>query len=429
MKFNVLRKYLKPNNFDQFYIELLIIYNLFLITLFATFFKGYVLLFLIYFVPSLLVIFFFLLKIIFYKTVFRFPLSFFYTIFVFVILCLIGVLKGNYLTDIFSNAIFFISPLLSFYLVSSVIVNNSDKLWLIKNYILLSSIQVLFFFALKLVNVSVLNEDIINYKAFNVGGLQSSFLILIYFLYSKRKYVNIYGRYFSFFLFLLFINEILVPIVLPFKQLLLLLLLFLIYVFIYILPRKYLFIVVGFIIFLTTLNYEKVYVFARLFSHFNDIFSNSIFLDKRVVEIYGVINTINSNLPFSLIYGEGFGGLWDSSKIGIDISYLKQVDFRINTLVSMVHSSFFTLFLRGGFLSLSCYLLFLFKVYFNNKLIIKKLVFKNDIYFFLKSFKFYFILYLIASFFDWYIYANSFIGILFAISTFNPYNNLNEDIN
>ena len=429
MNFKIFKDILKSNNFDQFYIQLLMIYNLFLITVFATFIKGYVLLFLVYFLPLLLVILFFLIKIFFYKKIIKFPYSFYYTVVIFFILIIIGLIKKNNYSDILSNAIFFISPLLSYYLISSIINNQEDKIWMIKNIIILSSLQIIIFFLIKFFNVFLLNKDLVNYEAFNVGGLQSSFLILAYFLFLRKKYFKLLGIYFIIFISILILNEILVPIVLPFKQLLLLLLIFLVYVFFYIIPKKYLFFFVLIIVFITTLNLEKIYVFTRLFSHFKDISSNSIFLDKRIIEIYGVVNTIKLNLPFSLIYGEGFGGLWDTNSIGIDISYLKQVDFRKETFVSMVHSSFFTLLIRGGLLSVSCYLIMLYIVFKRNNFFIKKINRSNTLFFYFKSFKLYFLLYVFASFFDWYIYANCFIGILFAISTFKPNHHLNEYLN
>jgi len=415
-----LLKYLKPSNFNQFYIEICLIYNLFLITFFASFLKGYILLFLVYFFPLILILFFFITKLIFLKNEIKFHPSFFYSIIIFFILIFIGLLQNNFIADIFTNALFFISPLLSFYIISSCINDDNDKIWLIKNFIVLTSLQILIFFAIKFFNVSILNNELVNYEAFNVGGLQSSFLVVSYFLYTRKKYFRIYGNLFIIFITILLINELFVPIVLPFKQLLLLLFLFLAYIFYFILPKKYLILILLLIFFFTTINLEKIYVFTRLFSHFNELSSNSIFLDKRIIEIYGVVNTIKANLPFSLIYGKGFGGLWDSNTIGIDISYLKQVDFRKSTNVSMVHSSFFTLFMRGGILSLSCYIILFYIVYYRNKIAFTMFNQNSDYYFYFKSFKFYFLILILASFFDWYIYANSFIGLLFAISTFKP---------
>ena len=416
-----LLKYLKPLNFNQFYIEICMIYNLFLITLFASFLKGYILLFLVYFFPVILILLFFILKLLFLKNEIKFQPSFFYTILIFFILSIVGLLQNNFIADIYTNALFFISPLFSFYIVSSCINDESDKLWLIKNFIVLTSLQILVFFIIKFFNVIILSKELVNYEAFNVGGLQSSFLVVSFFLYTRKKYFNKYGYYFLFFIIMLLINELLVPIVLPFKQLLLLLFFFLSYIFVFILPKKYLLIIFLIIFFITTINLEKIYVFTRLFSHFNELSSNSIFLDKRIIEVYGVVNTIKENMPFSLIYGKGFGGLWDSNTIGIDISYLKQVDFRKSTNVSMVHSSFFTLFMRGGFLSLSCYIILFYIVYYRNKLAMTYFNENSEYYYFFKSFKFYFLILIIASFFDWYIYANSFIGLLFAISTLKPY--------
>lgn len=420
MIFKSVLKYLKPLNFNQLFIEIFMIYNLFLITLFATFLKGYILLFLVYFFPLILISFFFLMKLLFLKKEFKFHFSFFYTIIIFFILLFVGLLQDNIFVDIFTNALFFISPLFTFYIVSSCIDNDNDKLWLIKNYIVLTSFQILIFFFIKFFNVLILNKELVNYEAFNVGGLQSSFLVLAYFLYTRKKYFNRFGIYFFIFVSILFVNEVLVPIVLPFKQLLLLLFLFLAYIFVFILPKKYLFLITIVLFFITSINLEKIYVFTRLFSHFSELSTNSIFLDKRIIEVYGVVNTIKANLPFSLIYGKGFGGLWDSNTIGIDISYLKQVDFRKSTNVSMVHSSFFTIFMRGGFLSLSCYFILFYIVYYRNKIAFRMFNKNSDYYFFFKSFKFYFFILIIASFFDWYIYANSFIGLLFAISTFKP---------
>jgi hypothetical protein len=413
-------KYLKPSNFNQFYIEICMIYNLFLITFFASFIKGYILLFLVYFFPVILILFFFFLKLLFLKNEIKFHPSFFYSLLIFFLLIIVGLFENNFIADILTNALFFISPLLSFYIISSCINDDRDKLWLIKNFIVLTSLQILTFFTIKFFNFTVLNKDLVNYEAFNVGGLQSSFLVVSYFLYTRKKYYNNYGNYFVIFVTFLLINELLVPIVLPFKQLLLLLFLFLSYIFVFILPKKYLFLIFLIVFFITTINLEKIYVFTRLFSHFSELSSNSIFLDKRIIEVYGVVNTIKANLPFSIIYGKGFGGLWDSNTIGIDISYLKQVDFRKNTNVSMVHSSFFTLFMRGGFLSLSCYIILFYIVYYKNKIAFTMFSQNSDYYYYFKSFKFYFLILILASFFDWYIYANSFIGLLFAISTLKP---------
>jgi len=414
--YNNLKVLLLPQNEIQLFYELLIIHSLFLITFFASIFKGILLLFLIHFLPLIYFIIGFVYISFFKRKKIQLDLYFYLIIIFSFCLIFVGIFKKNYLTDIVSNLLFFLSPILTYYLSNSILTSNKDKIWVIKNYITFSLLQVILFFAIKMINISLFNENLVIYKAYNVGGLQSSFLLAT-FMFSMKKYYTIRFKYiYGLILALLFINELLVPVTLPFKQLFILLILWVCYISFNYISKVLVFLFLSFFVIFLLYNWDALYVLSRFVISYTELFTESLFKEKRFTEIFGVLKTIENKLPFSILFGEGFGGLWNVKLISIDPIYLINVDFRNDTQVSMVHSSFFTLLLRGGLISLISYFILVSNV-FKNIQFSSRVNFKWNPYSnYLKAFNFYVIITLVGSLFDWFIYGNYFWGILCSFS-------------
>jgi len=414
----ILYTFLVPKNKRQLFLEIITLHYLFLITFFASILKGAILLFLIYFLPIILFVIGFLIigssgvKV-------KFEVKFLIILLIGIILFFVGVSKNNFIQDIISNFLFFISPVLTFYLLNSILSNNQDKIWAINNFIILSIFQVFLFFSLKIFNILFYDVPFVIYKAYNVGGLQSAFLVTTFLLSMRKEYIKKYKLFFRIILFLLVINEILVPVSLPFKQLFILLIIWFLYISYNYLSRKIVFLLIVVISSYLIYNWQNLYILSRFIISYTELFQDSLFREKRFTEIFGVLRTIKDGLPFSLIYGEGFGGLWDTSLLRIDNIYLQTIDFRMRNKVSMVHSSFFTLLIRGGLLALFCYLILLSDIIRKLRRNLKYYKYLYSYKSYLTAFGFFLLITLVGSLFDWFIYGNYYWGVICSFSLLN----------
>lgn len=336
-----------------------------------------------------------------------------------IILVFIGIYYNNFFLDIFTNFFFFISPFLGFYVSSTLLKYSNNKKDVLNLFILFSCLNIIFFLLFKFFNVLILGQDFVIYKAFNQDGLQSSPLLFVFLFFIFFNFKYKFSILFYFIFSFIFINEILYPFSLPFKQLFISLLVTLIFILravyrIQIFKLFLFIIVIGFG--LVNLFKSEVYLIVRFSEFFTDLLANSIFKDKRVLEVAGVLITLKSEFPYSILFGHGFGGLWDASLLNVDSSYLKILDYRYESFVSMVHSSYFTILIRSGFFGLLIYLLFFRYIY---KKINYSIYNINDDYvmYFLRAYKFYFFLTLFLSFFDYYIYSSAFWGVIAGISS------------
>jgi hypothetical protein len=418
---------LLPNNLVQLIFFIIFLFNLFFLTIVPYFITG-----------KFLYSIFYLFPIIFYLIIFftysivskrRFIYISQYLLYLFLlsfILIFIGFINGNYFIDIVSNLFFFIAPFIGYYVSKSILRESNDKIWVLNNFIYLSILQIVFFFILKMIRFFFMGQDFVIYKAFNVDGLQSSILVCIFLLYIYKNHKHQISNIFKFVIFTLCVNELLYPISLPFKQLLFSLVVAILFILFFVFRINKILLVgifSAFVLFILNYYSTELYVLTRFINYYQDLLTISLFKDKRIVEIYGVLSTLYNNLPTSLFFGEGFGGLWNADLLNLNPNFLKNVDFRKGAFVSMVHSSYFTILLRSGLFGLFFYFIFFYKIKKSLKKIIKLENLKDTYLYYVKSFRFYFILTLILSFFDYYIYANTFWGVIAYISTSFIFNN------
>jgi len=421
-----IKKYVKPNNNIQFIFSALVIYLLFIFPLIAKFFdgNGLILLASYYIIPTLYLTSIFIILFFYHKDLIKIKIPFLIFLSFVTILFLIGLLYENYLVDILTSLIFFLAPILAYFLSKSLVTNKNDLRWLLKNYLFLQLVQILFFLILKLVNTFILGKPFQVYKAFNIDGLYSSFLIATFVVFSYKNLSGKYGTLFKILTFLVILNEILFPISLPFKQLFLFLIIWLIFIAFNTLKKKLiLFILIPTIVLLFYYYYEELYVIIRFIEHYAEIIETSIYIDKRVLEIAGVLSTI-FNSPLNFAFGNGLGGMWDSNLLDVNSVFFGSVDFRTEDKVYMVHSSYFAILMRGGIIALSIYIIFLYNIYKELKKKIKIVGHNTLLESYLRSFKFFFILMIFAGFIDWYIYSNFLFGYICFLSVNQKYNEI-----